>query len=350
MNKWKMLAGIAILIMTLSVGAFLPVTAAQTSRSASLAAALSHKVILSETSIDGPAFISSDITGQPGSSTVIGWTGTDPLHHLNLMTSGTQSPNPMQFDHKLILPETSPFRPAILQVNTTAGNVVVVAWTGTDPNRSLNVLWNAYSIAGASHKKLTLWDESSLAAPGLSVLNGKLFLAWTGIDPHHSLNVLPLSFTTLTPGTKTILSQFSSNAGPNLTVLPFVTGNPLGLAWTTPSQHLNLASSTDGVHFTTIFGSGGSPQLSASAPAPLTTQIEGGPPIWMAWTGTDPAHFVNLQWTAHYPQWPDPAHTKMVLDETALGGPQIAFSAGLRLAWTGTDPAQHLNVAYFEGS
>jgi hypothetical protein len=47
-------------------------------------------------------------------------------------------------------------------------------------------------------------------------------------------------------------------------------------------------------------------------------------------------------------QWPDPATTKTVLGQTALGGSQIAFNDGFMLAWTGTDSLHHLNVAEFE--
>ncbi len=46
----------------------------------------------------------------------------------------------------------------------------------------------------------------------------------------------------------------------------------------------------------------------------------------------------------------DPATTKTVLGDTALGGPQIAFNAGFFIVWTGTDPLHHLNIAYFQGS
>jgi hypothetical protein len=191
----------------------------------------------------------------------------------------------------------------------------------------------------------TLFGETSISAPGLALFHGKLLLSWTGTDANHSLNVLPLSLPTLTPGAVTTLPQFSSLAGPNLSQV----GSSIVLNWTTRSQHLNLASSADGVHFTSALGAGGLPQLSAAAPDSLFTPREGGPEHWLAWTGTDAFRHLNIQWTAHYPQWPDPARTKTILGDTALHGPQIATNAGFFIAWTGTDSAHHVNVAYFEG-
>jgi hypothetical protein len=99
---------------------------------------------------------------------------------------------------------------------------------------------------------------------------------------------------TLTRGSKAVLPQFSSGAGPNLSVYRSPTSTLLVLDWTTPTLHLNQASSTDGVHFTSGLGPGGTPQLSGTPPSSLFAQREGGPEYWMAWTGTDPSHFLNV--------------------------------------------------------
>jgi hypothetical protein len=64
----------------------------------------------------------------------------------------------LTFANKLILGETSPFRPAVAEANVDErGPFVVVAWTGSDAAHTLNVLWNAYGAAGSPRKKLTLW-------------------------------------------------------------------------------------------------------------------------------------------------------------------------------------------------
>jgi hypothetical protein len=309
-------------------------------RAGARAISVFNKVTLGETSIDGPAFVSTSqvFEGQTTSSSVIAWTGTDGSHHLNVLTSADK----LHYGHKITLLETSPYRPAVTQMSPAAGGAVILAWTGSDRSHTLNVLFDVYG----SRQKLTLWGETSISAPALALFNGKLLLAWTGPDPSNSLNVLPISLAPLTPGTKTILPLAGSSVGPTLSNVM----SDIVLSWTMHPLHLNLATSPDGVHFTPALGPGGSPQLSTSAPDMLFVQREGGPQYYNAWTGTDPAHHLNLQWTANFPLWPDPAHTKTVLADTALGGPQIATNAGLLIAWTGTDGAHHLNVAQFDGS
>jgi hypothetical protein len=140
-------------------------------------------------------------------------------------------------------------------------------------------------------------------------------------------------------GRKTVLSQFSSDAGPSLGV---VGSNELVLGWSERgTQQLNLAESTDGVHFTSALGAG-LPQTSATAPQLLAQESSS----CIAWTGTDAAHHLNVQCTTLFPQFPDPAHTKTVLSETALGAPGFVSN---EIAWTGTDAAHHLNVAQLQG-
>jgi hypothetical protein len=116
------------------------------------------------------------------------------------------------------------------------------------------------------------------------------------------------------------------------------------------TQQLNLATSTDNVHFTSALG-GGLPQTSAAAPQFLQ-DISNSSSGCIAWTGTDAAHHLNVQCTTQFPQFPNPAQTKTVLLETALGAPGVspfATSSPGEIAWTGTDPAHHLNVAQLNG-
>jgi hypothetical protein len=278
------------------------------------------KVILPETSIAGPGFDGN-----------IAWAGTDAAHHLNVRfgTGGLNLPT------KFTLPETSLFAPALVEtVDHGTEPSAILAWTGTDANHSLNM----EVVPGG--QKLTL-HESSLGTPAFQFISNPtgtpntVILAWTGIDANHSLNVMPV--TGMTPGTKTVLSQFSSDAGPSLGG----TGTGLVLGWSVRgTQRLNLATSTDNVHFTSTLGSG-LPQTSANAPQFGVVQ---GPSIngCIAWTGTDAAHHLNVQCSTQFPQFPDPAQSKTVLPETALGAPGFT---GSEIAWTGTDRAHHLNIA-----
>ncbi len=332
MLKHRMaLAAVTICMMALLVaGAITPAPA-------QAAVVEISKVTLGETSIDAPAFFSTSgaFQGTPY-STVIAWTGTD--QRLNVMTST----DGLHYGHKITLNEFAAVSPSVVQLSNGA---VVLAWigSGTDTAHHVNVLYNVYG----TQKKVTL-TQTSIGTPALAVfkgsqtLNGNLTLAWTGTDPNHSLNVMGILLTSdaFGLGPKNVLSRFSSNAGPSLQMI----GNAVVLGWATKTTHLNFASSSDGATFTSALGDG-LVQLSTAAPVMYFHESEGGPSYWIAWTGTDPAHYLNLQWTSRYPQWPDPAHTKTVLGETALGGVGLAFNDGRVIAWTGTDPAHHLNVA-----
>jgi hypothetical protein len=281
------------------------------------------KVILPETSIDGPGFLNS----------VIAWTGMDAAHHLNIRTGN----DGLHLTNKTILPETSPFAPAVTFL-PSEGSVVLfdLAWTGTDAAHSLNV--ELLSIGSTTVANKMILAETSIGAPAI-IFNGNEWLAWTGTDPNHSLNVMLLSGAH--NGRKTVLSQFSSDAGPSLSTIG---SNELVLGWSARgTQQLNLAESTDGVHFTSALGAG-LPETSATAPQFI--QPDGSGSGCIAWTGADAANHLNVQCTTQFPQFPDPAHTKTELSETALGAPGFL---GNLIAWTGTDAAHHLSVAQLQG-
>jgi hypothetical protein len=290
--------------------------------------------VLPETTIDGPAL--SSVTGSTNRS-VIAWTGTDAAHHLNVETSS----DGLHFGDKRILGQTSPFRPDVTQVGQSDGGQVTVAWTGTNAARSLNVLFDVY---GSSPKKLTLFNETSLAAPAVLQMGSTLFLAWTGVNAAHSLNVLTINITGtgLVPGQKTILSAFSSNTGPHLSA-----GGPtnsVGLNWTSRSLQPSFALAREDSNFSFIVRL---PEASASAPDTTFFPHQGGPGDWIGWTGTDAAHHLNLQFSTDDPPVFGPG-TKTTLGDTAFGGPALAFLGFGQIAWTGTDAAHHLNIAKFQ--
>jgi hypothetical protein len=287
----------------------------------------SAKVTLPETSIAGPGFNGGQIA----------WAGTDAAHHLNVRVGS----GGLAFPTKITLPETSPFAPAIT-VLPSEGNVVqfALAWTGIDVAHHLNVEFLSSSSGSTTVAgKMTL-PESSIGAPAL-IFDGVQWLAWTGTDANHSLNMLQLAGPQ--HGQKTVLQQFSSDAGPSLNVF----GNDeLVLGWSVRgTQQLNVATSTDGVQFSSPLGSG-LPQTSATAPQVVQPGEHSSSNGCIAWTGTDAAHHLNVQCTTSFPKFPDPADSKTVLPERALGAPGFTGDA---IAWTGTDAAHHLNVAQLAG-
>jgi hypothetical protein len=285
------------------------------------------KVILPETSITGPGFALSEIA----------WTGTDPAHHVNIRI-GTDGLN---FPAKTTLPATSLFGPGLVTQPGEAPLTPVLAWT--DVNHSLHI---QFGLSGGTTADL---NETSFAAPAVALGTVgdvvETLVAWTGTDAKHSLNVLPITRAGTgvpTLGRKTELRQFSSDAGPSL--VGNFQASEFVLGWSVRgTEKLNLATSTDGASFTSALGAG-LPETSGTAPA--FVQPHGSASGCIAWTGTDVASHLNVQCTMQFPQFPDPAHTKTKLSETALGGP--GFFAN-EIAWTGTDAAHHLNVAQLQG-
>lgn len=300
------------------------------------------KITLRETSIDGPFVYLNHIA----------WTGTDPAHHLNDMVY-QPTPTGWQFTNKRILGETSIARPAgVAVVPHEPTNLYFLAWTGTNQSHSLNVICDG---CASSQIKLTLWNENSFAAPGIAWLNDKLMLAWTGTDSAHSLNALDISIVNgrFVVGQKEILSSlssdFTSNAGPGLNSnadTSFTGGRNVLLSWSDRATGRIRAASS-------VLGATNWPRAGWSSNAETSTvtpSLIGIVPTvdaahsYLAWTGTDPAHSLNILYPAYPPKI---SPTKLTMRETAFGGPSLEYQGGasLFLAWTGTDGLHHLNLA-----
>jgi hypothetical protein len=293
-----------------------------------------QKVTLADTSIDGPALWTSP-TG--AMRAILAWTGTDGSHHLNYMTSG----NGLSFSNKHTLSETSPFRPAIAAVTTDANPTVELAWTGTDPAHHVNLL---SGVPGQGFVKVTL-HETSFTAPALALNGGTVYLAWAGTDPNHSINVVPVLWRGgISVGTKVTLPQFSSISRPNLAFDPTI--NQLILSYTAASGRIHFATSPDGVHWSVLASS---PLLEWSDVSPTMAGFATNnmPRYFVAWRGIDGAHSLNVQYTESFPRWAL-ADSKATLSEVCFGGPTLGFVGTYRqvlVAWTGLDTAHHLNVA-----
>ncbi len=298
------------------------------------------KLTLGQTSIDGPALW----TASAGAvRAVMSWTGTDPTHHLNLLSSA----DGVTWDSKVVLSETSPFRPGLTRAGSNSGDSVVLAWAGSDPNRSLNLL---VGNPPAGYAKVTLRQENSFTAPGVAILNGGYYLAWAGTDSAHSLNVdrIVASGGTLVVMRKTTLQGWGSLASPSILLDPN-TGQ-LVMSWTGTDSRLHVAESPDGAQWTqqsqslAYEWSDSSPMAYSASAANVASNL---PRYFVAWRGVNAAHSINVKYTTSFPVWPQ-SFEKTTLNEESLGGPalgSIGASAQLLLAWTGVDAAHHLNVA-----
>ncbi|HEX6121976.1 MAG TPA: hypothetical protein VFY89_02395 [Ktedonobacterales bacterium] len=306
-----------------------------------------HKVTLDELSIDGPALwtvgagIPAPTPGPDAILAALAWTGTDSAHRLNLLLSD----NGQQYSRKLTLNESSDFRPGLVMVNAQGATLPVVAWTGTDANHSLNVLYDAYG----ARRKLAL-AENSDTAPSLAFFAGQVWLAWRGTDPNHSLNIRAMGANGLTPGAKTILRQYPVLGRPSL--IADARDKLLMVTWASSAapHYINFAVSSDGASWRTPLAapppqtSHNGPAIFALNPPPPT----GAPGYFWAWTGTDAAHSLNLATAERYTSWPGPITT---FDEQCFAGPSMGYVGQpnqVLIAWTGTDAAHHLNAGLFQ--
>lgn len=305
------------------------------------------KMILGDTSIDGPA-----IMRMYSPDTALAWTGTDPEHHLNLMTSS----DGLHYGNKHILPETSLWRPAIAFVDSGRGEpygTIVLAWTGTDAKHTLNVEFISTPSFQVT-RKVTFWGETSFTAPALATINydvySDIYLSWAGTNTAHTLNIIHMTTNSQTHD-KHILWGWNSISRPNLsTDQSSNTTNELILSWTGFNNHIYFANSPDKVHWTMPTASPLSAQ-SAWAPSMIGFFATALPSHWLAWagSGTTSTRNLNVQYTQHYPSWSD-ANAKATLGETAISSPELAYNGDgttrqVLIAWTGTDVHHHLNVA-----
>jgi hypothetical protein len=285
-----------------------------------------QKVTLPQTSIDGPALWTSATGAIRGE---IAYTGTDPAHRLNVMTSA----DGIHYGDKRILSETSFARPALVRLGTNAGDSVALAWTGTDRNHSLNVL---VGNPGAGFTKMTLKDYS-FTAPALAMNGAYLYLAWVGGDANHSLNVARIVWRGgMYVDKKVTMRDLRSAGRPSLTYDP--NASQFLLSWPVAgTNRIAFATSGDGMTYT------------VAAASPLAKWTYSGPHmVGFPWTGIDPRHSLNAQFTESFPRWPDVAATQTTFDEQAVGGPALGYVGvynRVLLAWTGVDAAHHINVA-----
>ena len=268
-----------------------------------------------------------------------------------------------------------------------------MAWTGTDSNHSINVAESYDGLHFGS--PVVFLNNSSVwyAAPAIAAFNGKLYLTWTGYWAHiniaSSTDGLHFSHQSLVTDPNTGAVQTANGS----TALAAVNGK-LYVAWsgTDGVNTINVATSTDGVHFTHPYlytelghGSPWSPALGANnhgmtvaftsvpvgeqpcrrvygLPVPgsgggISFLLPACPPgsyntgpglgalgteTFVIWVGTAQADEVIIDAFGT-------THTETHTGQTAIGNPAIVgFNGHVYYAWTGTDGAHTINVAQFQ--
>jgi hypothetical protein len=335
------LSGVFVaLSLVLGVVAVMPAQAGQAAQAAPgtvfVNPQIVQKVTLPQTSIDGPALWTS-ATGAVRSE--IAYTGTDPAHRLNVMTSS----DGIHYSDKRILSETSFVRPALVRLGSGASDSIALAWTGADRNHSLNLL---VGNPGFGFTKMTLKEYSS-TAPALALNGAYLYLAWVGMDANHSLNVARIVWRGgMYVDKKVTLWGLHSAGRPSLTYDP--NASQFLLSWAVAgTNRIAYATAQDGMTYT-VTSASPLAEWTYSGPFMVGFAVNNMPRYFLAWTGTDANHTLNAQYTESYPRWPDAAATKTTFDEQAVGGPALGYVGvynRVLLAWTGVDAAHHINVA-----
>jgi hypothetical protein len=323
------------------------------------------RVTFNENSIDGPAlsgFLMDFPTGFPAGyprgfpKSALAWTGTDSLHRLNYLISN----DGLHYTNKHTLNETSLWRPAVALMNgagfnvnglVSRGEVLALAWTGDDAAHTLNLEYiDTYDFHLI--KKITLWGETSFTAPAISFWASPtqpefgVRIAWGGTDPNNTLNTLRFNQNGQISSKQTFWGwrthsrpdlQYFSNNGMDRNAI---------LAWTGPDLRLHDAQSTDMVHWTLLSDQHPIVEWSNSAPSMIHTAIN-IPSYWLAWTGLDAAHSLNVMYTENFPTWQD-VQSKTTFHETPLGGPELAYVGVTKqviVAWADNAAPHTLHVA-----
>jgi hypothetical protein len=290
---------------------------------------LSHKVILGETALGGPAMINRN-----DHDFVLGWSGTDDPSHLNVIISG----DGINWGNKVTIPnETTPNALALaFDGGAPPNGRTFIAWTGTDGAHSLNVMSTEDATLHNWSNKHTL-NEQSNSGPALQMFNGRLFFAWTGTDSR--LNVMSSADLGASWQNKRTLNETSPtepalcifngklilmwNGTDSANRLNFIESNDGGLTWgnkitlgDTSGHHPAMAVGVDHVPYFCWAGSGNN----------LLNVLHSE-------TGTTNGFLV----TPNY---------KRTFRDSAINGPCMCeFQGKMFIGWTGTDSDHHVNVA-----
>ncbi len=226
-------------------------------------------------------------------------------------------------DRKVMLPETAVEGPALADLND---NLLVLAWTGSDPDHSINV---AVSAEGNCFCDTVTLSEHSPHGPALASGNGRVFLAWTGTDGNTSLNIISSTDARTFAGKLTI-----GGHEPGEPALAFGNGR-LYLAWTGSdgARSLNVMSSTDGQTFVNKVTLG-----EHCCDGPALAVIDGV--LHLSWSGTDADHSLNVMELADGVTWTN----KRTLRESSDFHPAFVARHPPFLVWTGRDAQRHLNL------
>jgi hypothetical protein len=183
-------------------------------------------------------------------------------------------------------------------------------------------------MTASPQKKVTL-AETSNHGPSLTTFKNAFVIGWGGTD-NNFLNVEPSNVGGTAWGPKTTIDTETTIATPAIATL-----GDLFIAWTgtDPGHHLNIMRSNNLKIFTNKVTF---PETSDSGPGLAVFKNI----LYMAWRGTG-NNFLNVAQIINGQE----QNKVTIQTETTVAGPALAAdSQFLYIAWTGTDNPHHLNV------
>lgn len=273
---------------------------------------------------------------------------------------------------------------------------LVVAWRGNENSRNLSVgvTQGNYDAFLQATLKVTVLSDSSDEAPALLLYQDRLWLAWQGTNGAHTVNSATVDIAA--DGSASLAARAFVNGGelgrgsicaPLLVGSPYVSwiglhtldaaggaveaaNSPAGTGWQA-AEALPFAGDTVGAVADLAVGadsflhawtrhdgrlafnvSGLDIPFISDETSPFSPSLAlfGGAP-YVAWTGSDPDHHLNVARLDVTANTLDPIRDKNIVTELSLAAPALVnIPPGFRkerlaIAWTGVDGAGELNVA-----
>jgi hypothetical protein len=220
------------------------------------------------------------------------------------------------------------------------GSLIWIAWTGTNPGRTLNLFSGDRS--NVFNRKIVRPNDSSRVGPALAVLHNRLYLAYQGNDDRLYVVAGADNSSAVALG----VGAETASSGPGLTAY----AGRLYLAWagTDGLGLLNVMSSADGVNWDNKWTF----PNETSGFAPAVIGADSGL-LYLAWVGTNSARSLNLgavELSSLVRANPD-GHLigKLTYPSGSVGPPALAPTTrgyDLIMAWAGPDTT--LYTAYVE--
>lgn len=273
---------------------------------------------------------------------------------------------------------------------------LLLAWRGNTNSRNLSVglTEGPYDAFLQSTLHTTVLSDSSDKAPALLLYQNRLWLAWQGTNAAHTVNTAVVDLGadgSISLSHRAFVNGGSlgngSTAAPLLVGSPYISwiglhtrdaagaaveaaNSPVGTGWQ-DAQALRFAGNGNGAVADVAFGTDSFlhawtqndgrlafnvsgleiPFISAeTSPFAPSLALFGGAP-YVAWTGSDPDHHLNVARVDVTANTVDPIRDKNVVSELSLAAPVLVNvprgygNERLAIIWTGVDGAGELNGA-----